>query len=214
MRQGRFLVHFNPKWDGYAFPMKDVEDGADILGSVAIQAVEDDLGCSLPNAKAEELEYLGRVGRSGRTGDDTQYEYWVYAVDPGQLLFFDPEVAKENPPLFLRYAELTSRTDLTWSSTDIVREFVENQEAVLAVVSRAGQNETEFLLIWNNNYDGYFFPTQRVKTEAKPEPVALATIRGDLGYGGPATAVRRGEVAGNPLQQPFPARPPVPVPRL
>ena len=63
--QGRFLVHFNPKWGGYAFPMKDVEDGADILGSVAIQAVEDDLGCSLPNAKAEELEYLGRVGRSG-----------------------------------------------------------------------------------------------------------------------------------------------------
>ena len=63
--QGRFLLHFNPKWDGYAFPMKDMGDGADNLGAVAIQAVEDDLGCSLPNGKAEELEYLGRIGRSG-----------------------------------------------------------------------------------------------------------------------------------------------------
>ena len=115
-------------------------------------------------------------------------------MDPGQLLFFDPEVTKENPPIFLSYAELTSRTDLTWSSTHIVREFVGDQEAVLAVVSRAGEKETEFLLVWNNNYSGYFFPTQRVKTEVKPEQVAVATIRGDLGYGGPATAVGRGEV--------------------
>ena len=193
--QGRFLVHFNPKWGGYAFPMKDLDDGGDILGSVAIQAVENDLGCRLANARAEELEYLGRVGRSGTTSDETQYEYWVYAVDPGEPLdLMATSRWNENPPMFLDYAQLTSRTDLTWSSTDIVRAFVENQEAVLAVIPRPGDKETEFLLVWNNNYNGYFFPTQRVKTEVKPEQAAKAIIRSDLDYRGPATAVWRGEV--------------------
>jgi hypothetical protein len=193
--RGWFLVHFNPKWEGYAFPMKDLEDGADILGSVAIQAVEEDLGCRLPKARAKELEYLGRIGPSGGTGDDTQYEYWLYAVDPGQPLSLTKvPPGMKNPPMFLDYSQLTTRTDLTWSSTNIVREFVENQEVVLAIVPRPGDKETEFLLVWNNNYGGYFFPTQRVKTEVKPEKVAVATVRGDLGYRGPATAVWRGEV--------------------
>lgn len=193
--QGRFLVCFNPTWDGYAFPMMDLEDGADISGSVAIRAVEDDLACKLPNAHAEELEYLGRFGRSGSTGVETQYEYWVYAVDPGQALDLTAASrAAGNHPMFLAYSQLNSRTDLTWSSTDIVREFVENQEAVSSIILRPGEKEPEFLVVWNNNYDGYFFPTQRVKTEVKPERVALTTIRGDLGYRGSATATWRGEV--------------------
>ena len=84
--QGRFLVAFNPKWSGYAFPMKDLDEGAVVLGSAAIAAVEGDLGCRLPQAQAEELEYLGRCGRSGRSGEDTEYEYWLFAVDPGRPL--------------------------------------------------------------------------------------------------------------------------------
>jgi 8-oxo-dGTP pyrophosphatase MutT (NUDIX family) len=193
--QGRFLVAFNPKWHGYSFPMTDVEDAGDVLGAVAIRAVESDLGCKLPHARAEELEYLGLVGRSGSTGEDTLYEHWLYAVDLGQPLDLSAAPgAREPPPLFLEYNELTSRTDLTWSARDIIREFVENQEAVLAVVTRPGEKETEFLLVWNNNYDGYFFPTQRVKTEVKPEQLAEATVWRDLGYRGPARAVWRGEV--------------------
>jgi 8-oxo-dGTP pyrophosphatase MutT (NUDIX family) len=193
--QGRFLVHFNPKWSGYAFPMKDLDEGDVVLGSAAIQALADDLGCALPKARAEELEYLGRFGTSGRTGEDTEYEYWLYAVDLGQPLDHQAAAAgKPRAPLFLDFAALTSRTDLTWPTRDIVGEFVENQEAVLAVISRPGEQETEFLLLWNSNYGGWFFPTQRVKTEVKPEQVAVATVRADLDYRGPATAVWRGEV--------------------
>ena len=48
--------------------------------------------------------------------------------------------------------------------------------------------------MWNHNYDGYFFPTQRVKSEVKPEQVAVATIRDNLDYRGPASAVWKGEV--------------------
>jgi 8-oxo-dGTP pyrophosphatase MutT (NUDIX family) len=192
--QGRFLVAYNPKWGRYTFPMKDLDGSADVLGSVAIRALEADLACKLPDAKADELEYLGRFGPSGRTGDETEYEYWLYAVDPGQPL--DLMAApnwNNNPPLFLSFADLTRRTDLTWSTTDIVRELVENQEVVLAVIARPGERETEFLLVWNNNYGGYFFPAQRIKTQSKPERVAVATVRSDLGYRGPATAVWQGE---------------------
>jgi len=62
------------------------------------------------------------------------------------------------------------------------QEFVESQEAVLAVVTRAGERETEFLLVEHAGYGGYFFPTQRVKTEVKPAAIAKGTVRSDLGY--------------------------------
>ncbi len=193
--QGRFLVSFNAKWGGCAFPMIAVPEGGDILGSLAIQATEHDLGCQLPKATATELDYMGHFGVSQRTGEETLYEYWLFAVEPNQALdLLAAPTWNNNPPMFLTYAELTSRTDLTWSTPAIAQEFVESQEAVLAVVSRAGEHETEFLLVENNNYGGYFFPTQRVKTEVKPDRVAVGTVRSDLGYHGPATANLLGEV--------------------
>jgi len=193
--QGRFLVTFNPKWGGYAFPMQAVPEGGDILGSLAIQAAEHDLGCRLPSASATELDYMGRFGVSQRTADETLYEYWLYAVEPGQALdLLAAPNWNNDPPLFLTYDELTTRTDLTWSTPAIAQEFVESQEAVLAVVTRAGEHETEFLLVENNNYGGYFFPTQRVKTEVKSDRVAVGTVRSDLGYRGPAKPTHRGEV--------------------
>jgi 8-oxo-dGTP pyrophosphatase MutT (NUDIX family) len=193
--QGWFLVHYNSRWGGYSFSMADLEEGADVLGSAAIRALEDDLGYKLPNARAQELEYLRRGGRSSRTGEETLYEYWLYQVDPGQPL--DLSVASQgnsNPPLFVSFGKLTNRTDLTWSAVDIIRELVETQEAVLTVVPRPGEHQTEFLVTWNENYGGYFFPTQRIKTENKPDTVARATVRSDLGYRGPVHPVWRGEV--------------------
>jgi len=193
---GRFLVTFNAKWGGYAFPKIAVPDGGDILGSLAIQAAEHDLGCRLPNATAAELDYMGHYGVSQRTGEETLYEYWLYTVEPNQALdLLAAPTWNNNPPMFLTYAELTRRTDLTWSTPAIAQEFVETQEAVLAVVTRAGENETEFLMVENTNYGGYFFPTQRVKSEVKPDRVAVGTIRSDLGYRGPATATLLGEIS-------------------
>ena len=193
--QGRFLVTFNAKWGGYAFPTIAVPEDGEILGSLAAQATEHDLGCRLPNATATELDYMGHFGVSQRNGEETLYEYWLYTVEPNQALdLLAAPTWNNNPPMFLTYAELTRRTDLTWSTPAIAQEFVESQEAVLAVVTRAGERETEFLLVENNNYGGYFFPTQRVKTEVKPDRVAIGTVRSDLGYRGPATATLLGEV--------------------
>jgi 8-oxo-dGTP pyrophosphatase MutT (NUDIX family) len=138
---------------------------------------------------------MGCFGVSQRTGEDTLYEYWLYVVEPSQPLdLLAAPTWNNNPPMFLTYAELTSRSDLTWSTPAIAQEFVENQEVVLSVVTRAGDEESDFLLVWNDNYGGYFFPTQRVKTEVKPDRVAVGTIRCDLGYRGPVTVEWRGEV--------------------
>jgi len=127
--QGRFLVTFNAKWGGYAFPMIAVPEGGDILGSLAIQAVEGDLGCRLPNATAAELDFMSRFGVSQRSGEETLYEYQLYTVEPNQPLdLFAAPTWNNNPPMFLSYEELTIRTDLTWSTSAIVQEFVENQE--------------------------------------------------------------------------------------
>jgi ADP-ribose pyrophosphatase YjhB (NUDIX family) len=194
--KGRFLVTYNAKWNGYAFPMIALPEEGDILGSLAVQAAEHDLGCILPDAVTAELDYICYFGVSNRTGEETQYECWLYSVEPNQTLdLLSAPSWNNNPPMFLTFEELSSRTDLTWSTPAIAREFVENQEAVLAVITRAGQRETEFLLIDNANYGGYFFPTQRVKTEVKPDQVAKGTVRADLGYRGLALPAYLGEIA-------------------
>ena len=193
--QGRFLVTFNAKWGGYAFPMIAARPGEEILGSRAIEAVESDLGCRLPQATATELDYMGRFGVSQRNDEETLYEYWLYQVQPNQPLDLEAAPTWNNSfPMFLTEHELSTRTDLTWSTAAIAREFIETQEAVLAVVTRAGERETEFLLVENENYGGLFFPTQRVKSEVKPQAVALSTVRSDLGYRGPANVNWLGEV--------------------
>ena len=80
------MATFNAKWGGYAFPMIAVPEGGDIVGSLAIEAAEHDLGCRLPNATAAEFDFMGLYGVSQRTGEETPYEYWLYAVDPNQAL--------------------------------------------------------------------------------------------------------------------------------
>jgi len=45
--------------------------GGDILGSLAIQGVEGDLGCRLPDATAAELDFMSHFGVSHRTGEET-----------------------------------------------------------------------------------------------------------------------------------------------
>ncbi|MBI3467533.1 MAG: hypothetical protein HY000_31370, partial [Planctomycetes bacterium] len=58
----------------------------------------------------------------------------------------------------------------------------ENQQVALVMITRQGRSGLEFLLIWNDNYGGYFFPVARVKRDCKPDVVAVEAIRADTGY--------------------------------
>ncbi len=191
----RFLLAYNPKWKGYAFPMRDFHPDADPPQREAITALEADLGLRLPAARADETDYLGHFGVSGRSGEDTLYEYWAVAVDPGQPLDLAAAQAPDGrPPLFEDYAALLKRDDVTWTTKEIARHVVETQEAALAVVVRHGKNGPEYLLVWNGAYGGYFFPAARVRSEFKPAVAARRAVRSDLDYRGEAACAWKAEV--------------------
>ena len=73
---GGFLVTFNVNWNGYAFPMIEIAKG-ETLASLAIKAVEHDLGQGLPAATAKEFSYMSRIGVSQRTGEETLYHLLI-----------------------------------------------------------------------------------------------------------------------------------------
>jgi len=193
-QQGRFLVTYNEKWSGYSFPLQDFDPNSEVMATVAVEALERDLHCRLPKAKAEELEYLGKFGRSERTGEETWYDYWLFEIDVGQPLdLAHATQGASHPPLFLAGNALLSRTDLTWSTPVLAREFLDNQDAVLTVITRPGLTETEYLVVWHQHYQGFFFPSARIMSEHKPEQVATRLVRAEFGYRGPVVAQWRGE---------------------
>jgi ADP-ribose pyrophosphatase YjhB (NUDIX family) len=161
------------------------------MPSTAIRALEDDLDQSFPGATAQELGYVGKFGPSGSTGEDTLYEYWAYEVSPGPL---PAASAGGRSARWVSYDTLAADPDVGWSTKEIARAFVENQEVALAVITRLAATTTEYLLIRNANYAGYFFPAMRIKQELKPDATARAEVRSHLGYHGELITDYRGEV--------------------
>ena len=62
------------------------------------------------------------------------------------------------------------------------------------MVSRLGKKQTEYLVVNNNNYGGYFFLSMRRKTETAPETVAQKLFRDDLGFTGEIKSEWKAEV--------------------
>lgn len=190
----QFLVAYNENWNGYAFPMRDFASDGMPTGRLAIEAVEKDLGCRLPDARADELEFLGTFGHSGASGEETWYDYWVFSVDPGQEIdLTQARLVQNHAPKYLSAGDLLIDTDLTWSTPRIAQELLDKQDAVLSVITRPGASETEYLVIENANYGGYFFPVTRLKNELKPHQIAEKLLRTDLGYRAEVQAEWRGE---------------------
>lgn len=185
---GRVLVVRNPAWeDKFALPCKQVDPDSELMAPKALAAVREDLGLALPDARATPLGYLGTFGLSGRTGEPTRYEYWAYHVEPGEELAL-PARAK-----FETADAIAAADDVTWSAQDIVAAIYNGQEVAVAVITRPGRTQTEYLVLWSDNYDGYFFPAGRVADKFPPASVARAIVRRELGYTGPVNTVERAE---------------------
>src|SRR6476469_7783330 len=92
----RVLLVRNPNWgDEFALPSKRIDHpDAGPMAHAALAAVREDLGLPLPNARATPLGYLGTAGLSGRTGEPTQYQYWAFHVDTGEIFPLPPGRAR------------------------------------------------------------------------------------------------------------------------
>ena len=187
---GKFLLVHNKKWGGFNFPMTELDKNRPPLGSKAISALESELGVRLQKATARELEYLGQYGISDRSGEDAIYEYWLYEVDPGEPIEIDEAISTKS----LTLEEVVDLAHGTWSAKAIANELLNNREVAVSVVSRLGKEQTEYLVIKNDNYGGYFFPSMRRKTETSPETVAEKLFRDDFGYTGEIESKWKSEV--------------------
>ncbi len=184
-----FLLWNNPRWGGYAFPMRHLEPG-DQPEQAALDALADrDFPLSLPNATARPLECLGAFGYSEGVHVDTYYDYHVIEIDPGQpldLVSMDPNVC------FFPYDRIQAANMVTWSTRVIATSLVESQEVVIAVIWRRSPRGLEFLLVYKTGH-GYFFPSIRRKTHGSLEAMAEQAVRFDIGYQGPVTAEYAGD---------------------
>jgi hypothetical protein len=175
-----FLLWNNKRWGGYAFPMKHMEDGDDPV-QTALQAVCDrDFPLDLSDASAGALEEAGWFGFSEGVKEDTYYDYHVAEVSPGQTLApadLDPDLR------FFTYDQLQAAANVTESTRAIATSLVDNQEVVVAVISRERDGQLEFLLVHKSDR-GYFFPTIRRKTHGPLEDLAIQAVRFDTSYEG------------------------------
>jgi 8-oxo-dGTP pyrophosphatase MutT (NUDIX family) len=186
----KILLIRNPRWQNLrAIPTRQVDPDSESLGLAALAAAREDLGLPLPKATFTPLGYLGTAGLSGRTGETTQYQYWAFNVQPGEDLKLPHGLAT-----LATADEIAAATDVTWSTQDIVHAIFQNQEVAVAVVTRPGRTQTEYLVLWNDNYEGFFFPAARVTAEFTPTSVAQSVIRAELGYNGAVKTSERAEV--------------------
>jgi hypothetical protein len=175
----RFLVCFNRRWNQYAFPMTGT-DLSDDRAARALKALQDHCPHPIQNASAKPLEYVGGFGPSWALGEDTYYNYYVYEVSAD---------IRGWPPCylgswcgFLDYDQLMSAPLVSWSTKEIARGLMDNQEAAVALISPNASASKEYLLVEKASYAGYFFPSARVKTEIDPLECAIQAVQADTGY--------------------------------
>lgn len=171
-----FLLRHNHRWGGYAFPMKQIQ--GDAAEQTALAAVEDDEGgLRFPGAQTKLLDHVHSVLRSEALGTVTIYDYQVFEVETGTGL---PSPLHPDWKLFT-YDELQTALNVTTSTKEIARSFVEDRKVAVAVVCRCSATGPELLLVNNPNH-GYFFPSTRIKAESGSAEAAVNAVRSDLGY--------------------------------
>lgn len=174
-----FLLCHNQRWNGYAFPMKQVE-GNQSPAEVALSALEDwDVPAQFPNATATPLDHVVDTLWSDGAREVTVYDYDVFEINT------EAPVSKSlHPDLrWFTYQELQDAVNVTSSTKSIARSFVEDRKIVVSVLTRQASTGLEFLLVHNPQH-GYFFPSTRIKSTALPAEIALQAARMDLGYEG------------------------------
>jgi hypothetical protein len=203
-RHDGVLVARNPKWKNkFALPAKQVDPTADPMDEAALAAVREDLGLPLPRATGWSLGYLHTTGVSGRTGEEVEYDYWAYEVEPGEPLAELPAHARFVTRDELLAAEAEAKAgkdvDYTWSTLEVFSSVRESQEVAVAVITRPGRATTEYLTLMSDRYNGLFFPAGRMINESDVRAAARRVVRAELNYNGPREATPLARVPDVPI---------------
>jgi hypothetical protein len=180
--QGRFLLTRHPRWNGLSLPMNSVDSRNDVSSFEAIRAVEEDLGCSLPDASAHELEFLVHAGHSPTADVVTSYDFHLYEV-------YDPWISTQrsldnldSKPQFLSLNEILVREDVAWGTKALIEEFTSCSKVVVPIIARPGPQGTEVLLVQNAFWNFEFLPSRRCRSDAPHDQVVKTILRDDLGF--------------------------------
>lgn len=182
----KFVLCHNRRWGGYAFPMKHVENAnPESLADAALSSLDDwDMPEKFPNATVAPLEYIVEAMMSDAVRQVTVYEYHVFDVDIQQQL-----PAQLHPDLRLfSFDELQNAVNVSSSTKEIARSFVEDRRVAVAVLARNGSGGNEYLVVHNRNH-GYFFPSTRIKDSKAPAQCVMDAVRTDTGYYGPLRVI-------------------------
>jgi hypothetical protein len=180
-RTDKFLLSYNKRWHGYAFPMKHIEPGTD-PAATAVAAIRDpEFPIRWPQAAATPLDRFGEFRHSEGAHKDTYYDYRLFAIDPGAPL---PDAPLDSGLALLTYEQLQMTPSVTASTQAIAKALVERRRVVSTVISRVGRGGPEVLLVLNQHHE-YFLPSARMRTELEAAQVTPGIVLDDLGYSGP-----------------------------
>lgn len=189
----KFLLWNNPRWHGYAFPMKKFDPAAgDDPAQAAVQALAE---CGLPGnitpRVVEQADRLVETHFSEGTHQYTVYEYHVFtiALDPSiNLETVDPDFR------YFTFEELVAAVNVTAPTQSIVRDLIETRRVAVAVISRITAAGVKEYLLVANGAGKYFFPAARMKTDGLLVSALRHAISEDLGYDGEFTLGQLAEV--------------------
>jgi hypothetical protein len=204
-----FFLSYNPKWGGYAFPMRKRRMTDLDLGHTAALALRDATDLPLRGATYKKLVSTEEIeGESQRTRRPARYRYHVFHIDPPVVLstavmphgfgcksgFLKPDQITPPPPVSSSQAAAGAGkaapavlaplcADLvTWTTRLIVEELIGNQHVGEAVICRRSAAGAEFLMNRNANYGGYYPIAARSRGDGAPKFEVRRAIETDTGY--------------------------------
>ena len=187
---GKYVVAFNRRWGGYAFPTRPFAPSAGLslreqraeACRAARRAFREDLGPTLGESSAAHwMDQLELVGTSGRTRRRTLYVYEACVVEPAVAVPQGPfgglvgllgrgEILDSAP-----HEPGDQERCVTWTTWRVLHDLLERQHAAAAVVCRRVEGRREFLMTLNRELR-WFFPARRMSAEDDPRRVVAAEL--------------------------------------
>jgi hypothetical protein len=192
----KFLVVFNPRWNGYSFPLRrfrrstasDPLREREYAEQEARAALLKDLGPTLGDTT--EAHWMDRIevpGVSERTGDKTLYRYDIVRVVPAKPLpegpfagrfgfLSDREIRDSDPDELGPCARV-----VTWTTWQVLTRLLDAQQVAVAVVCRENNGQHEYLMTLNGRGD-WFFPARRMDNPETAEQLVVYEFRMEADY--------------------------------